>query len=419
MAGDVSVGLGVGQPGFQHATMQHRNTDSAAQARRHGLILAGISAATFLGPFTQTVYAPSLADVGTGFGVNTLLVNLTISVYSVIFALAGFVWGPVADSRGRRVTLLAGLLLFVAGSVLCFLAPSYTWFLIGRVFQASGVSCSSAVAPAVIGDVYKATRRAHAMSIYQLVVFMGPVCGPVVGGFVATHLYWQWAFAVLVAAGVATLAFNYALLPETLREVAGKPGWEWARVRAVAGNRMGRAVFGVGFSQFYGYYVFLVFVPALVAVFGLSTAATGLMFVPLTAGILAGIAVARRWFLHWPPGRLIASTAWIVTAIVLLLALLLAVDGLSLPVLGLLLLAYGAMLGASVPSQSTLLVTIFTDDRATAMGMYNFSKFIGAAAGPLLGALIADAFGLAALMASLGLFLLLAAGMAQSGLRAS
>ena len=379
-------------------------------------ILFGISATAFLGPFTQTVYAPSLVDVGVDLQVGTLLVNLTISVYSIIFAVAGFVWGPFGDSRGRRAALLTGLVLFLVGSVLCLAAPSYGWFLAGRIAQAGGISAGSVIAAAVIGDVYQPRERAHAMSIYQLVVFLGPVCGPVIGGFVAGHLHWQWAFGLLVLAGLAVLLYDHLLLPETLHRADDRPGWTSARMRAVVGNRTARTMFFLGFGQFYGYYVFLVFVPTLVAPFGLSAAATGLMFVPLTAGIFVGIIAARRWFPHWTSARIIGASAWSVAVTVLLLWLLLAADGLSLASLAAVLAAYGLMLGASLPAQSTLLVTVFSADRATAMGMYNFARFTGAAAGPLLGALIVDRYGLAALCGSLGVFLLLAARSVSTGI---
>lgn len=390
--------------------------EAASRARRQRRILAGVSATAFLGPFTQTVYAPSLADVGTDLQVGTLLVNLTISVYSIIFALSGFVWGPFGDSRGRRTALLTGLALFLAGSVLCLLASSYAWFLAGRIVQAGGISAGSVIAAAVIGDVYRPRDRAHAMSIYQLVVFLGPVCGPVIGGFVAGHLHWQWAFGLLVLAGVAVLVYDHRRLPETLHRPDDSPGWTSARMRAVAGSRTARAMFFLGFGQFYGYYVFLVFVPALVTPFGLSTARTGLMFVPLTAGIFVGIVAARRWFPHWVPARIIGTSAWVTAATVLLLWSLLAVDRLSPVLLAAVLAGYGLTFGASLPAQSTLLVTVFSTDRATAMGMYNFARFTGAAAGPLLGAVVADRYGIPALCGSLGLFLLLAARSVSTGL---
>ncbi len=372
-------------------------------------ILFGVSAAAFLGPFTQTVYAPSLVEIGADLHASTLMVNLTISVYSIIFAASSFVWGPLADSRGRRAVLLSGLSLFIAGSALCLFAPAYALFLVGRIVQACGISTGSVIAATVIGDVYAPAERQHAMSANQLVVFLGPVFGPVIGGFVAGYLHWQWAFGVLIVAGVLVLLYDRAVVPETLRNDAEGSTLSLRRVRNVVRDRAARSLLLLGFGQFYGYYVFLVFLPLLVERFGLSTAQKGLAFVPLTAGILAGITFARRVLTHWPSARLIRASSWAIAATVLVLSLLLAGNALSLALLATAMTLYGFLLGASLPAQSTLMVSLFSADRATAMGLYNFTRFIGAAAGPLLGAIVAEAFGDPAMMVSLALFLLAAA----------
>jgi len=378
--------------------------------RQRVRILLAVSAAAFLGPFTQTVYAPSLVEIGADLHASTLMVNLTISVYSIVFALGSFAWGPLADSRGRRVVLLAGLALYVGGTLLCLLAPGYAAFLAGRVVQACGISSGSVIAATVIGDVYAPAERQHAMSVNQLVVYLGPVLGPVVGGLVAGRLHWPWAFGVLVAAGVAVLLVVRVVLPETLRHGGDNaPALSLERVRNVVREPAARALLLLGFGQFYGYYVFLVFLPLLVERFGLSTAQKGLVFVPLTAGILGGITFARRRLGHWASDRIIRVSAWALAATVLALALLLAGAALSLSLLVAALTLYGALLGASLPAQSTLMVSLFSADRATAMGLYNFTRFLGAAAGPLAGAVVAAAAGDAAMLFALALLLLVAA----------
>jgi hypothetical protein len=96
------------------------------------------------------------------FDVNTVLINLTISLFTAILAVSNFVVGPLADARGRRAVLLPGLLVFSAGSAVCLLAPSYGWFLGGRAIQACGISTALLVAPTVIGDVFAPQERAHA-----------------------------------------------------------------------------------------------------------------------------------------------------------------------------------------------------------------------------------------------------------------
>lgn len=389
--------------------MQTERSHPTSDARRLRILLV-VSAAAFLGPFTQTVYAPSLVEIGTELGASLLMVNLTISVYSIVFAVGSFVWGPLADSRGRRGVLLAGLALYVAGSLLCMLAPGYAVFLAGRIVQACGISTGSVIAATVIGDVYASAERAHAMSVNQLVIYLGPVFGPVIGGLVAGRAHWQWAFGVLVAAGLAVWLSVRIVVPETLRHSgAGAGALSFAGVGRVLHDRAARALLLLGFAQFYGYYVFLVFLPLLVERFGLSTAQKGLTFVPLTAGILAGIGFARRRLGHWASDRIIRASAWGLGATVLVLWLVVAGKALSLVLLVAAITVYGALLGASLPAQSTLLVGLFIADRATAMGLYNLARFAGAAAGPLLGAVVVEAFGEATMLGSLALLLLAAA----------
>ncbi len=387
----------------------HREAHCGLDDRARSRILLAVSAAAFLGPFTQTVYAPSLVEIGVDLHASTLMVNLTISAYSIVFALSSFVWGPIADSRGRRVVLLGGLALFLAGSLLCLLAPAYAWFLVGRIVQACGISTGSVIAATVIGDVYLPAQRQHAMSVNQLVVFLGPVFGPVIGGFVAGYLHWQWAFAALIVAGVVVFFYVRAVVPETLRHGEHAAGIRFERVRSVLRDRAARALLLLGFGQFYGYYVFLVFLPLLVERFGLSTAQKGLAFVPLTAGILGGITFAKRRLSDWPSERIIRSSSWALAAIVIALSLLVFSAALTLWLLAAAMALFGLLLGTSLPAQSTLLVSLFGANRATAMGLYNFTRFIGAASGPLLGAIVADVFGDAAMLGSLGLFLLAAA----------
>ena len=108
--------------------------------------------------------------------------------------------------------------------------------------------------------------------------------------------------------------------------------------------------------------------------------------------------------------------SYALAADVLLLWLLVAARALSLPALGGVLLIYGMLLGGSLPAQSTILVNLFSAERATAMGIYNFTRFMGAAAGPLLGAFIAGALGSAAMWAVLGALLLASAWIIQRAL---
>ena len=218
-------------------------------AANNAAILTGVAATAFLGPFTQTVYTPSLPELQEFFQVNTVMVNLTISLFTAILAVSNFIVGPAADVWGRRAVLLPGLAVFCLGSLLCLLATPYPLFLAGRAVQAIGISTALLVAPTVIGDIYAPAERAQAMSAYQTVTFLGPVFGPVIGGLIAAYLRWQWAFALLVAAAVAVWAYNLRFLKETKPHSVTPVKITAQTFHGVLANRSALSIVVIGFSQ--------------------------------------------------------------------------------------------------------------------------------------------------------------------------
>ena len=378
--------------------------------KKQRAILLGLSAATFLGPLTQTIYTPSLPEIGTFFGVDIILVNLTISLYTIILAAGNFIVGPIADVYGRRATLLPGLLLFIAGSVTCFFSSSYLLFLAGRTLQAFGISTSLVVAAAVIGDIFAPKDRGQAMSAYQTLLYLGPVVGPVLGSLISAYSHWQWAFAVVAAAGIATFVYNKAILRETLEKGCIPRKITIRTFKRILANKAAFAIILLAFSQFYGYYIFLVFLPMLLTVlFKVSMASKGLFFVPLTAGIMLGTFLGGRLQRIWSPKQIVITASYSLGITVLLFSLLLFFELLSVIFLITLLSAYGLLLGCSLPAQTTAIVNLFKHEKGTAVGVYNFIRFMGASVGPIAGEAIRNMYGDRVLFCSLGVMLMIAA----------
>lgn len=372
-------------------------------------ILYGISAAAFLGPFTQTIYTPSLPEMKAFFGVSTLLINLTISLFTLTLASINFIIGPIADTRGRRTVLLPGLLLFIGGSLICLLSKAYVPFLAGRVLQATGVGTGQVVAAAVIGDIYQPAERGHAMGTYQTLIYLGPVLGPVLGGLISAYFHWQWAFAVLIVFGAATFFYNRSVLIETLPKDTEPRKITAKTFKEVIFNKPAFSIILLGFSQFFGYYVFLVFLPGLLStLYNVSGASEGFFFAPLTAAILVGTILGGRMQKKWRRTKIIVWTSFGIGFNVILLYATLAVGLLSLPVLELFLAMYGFLLGCSLPAQSTILVNLFKEQKATATGIYNFLRFMGASLGPVVGGLVVERYGNLGLFAFLGVLILIA-----------
>jgi MFS transporter, DHA1 family, multidrug resistance protein len=375
-----------------------------------GKILFGLSIAAFLGPFTQTIYTPSLPEIKHFFEVNQFMVNFTISLFTIILAASQFLIGPLTDTRGRKTVLLPGLLFFIFGSLICFVSTNYYAFLLGRALQAFGISTGSVVAAAVIGDIYSPKERGSAMSIYQTMVFLGPVLGPVLGSLIAAYFHWQWAFAILAIAGFISYIYNRHTLYETLPKDITPNRITFQTFKGIISNQAAFSIMLLGFFQFYGYYIYLVFLPSLLdKLFHISLATKGLFFMPLTAGIVLGTFLGGRWQRRFTRKSILVYTSYAIAFVVSAFGACLMLKFLNMFILVIFLLAYGILLGTSLPSQSTTLVNLFLKEKGTAMGIYNFIRFTGAGIGPLLGALIHDIGGDYALYVSLFIFLLAAA----------
>ena len=366
--------------------------------------------AAFLGPFTQTVYAPILPELGGALRTTPFLINLSISIFTLVLAFMQIIYGPLVDRSGRKRTLLAGLAIYIVASLGCFLADCIETLLAFRALQAVGIAAGAVVAVTVIGDRFEGAARGRAMGSFQMMVALGPVVGPVVGGFVGEHLDFHYVFLLLAIVGAAALLSNAIWLRET--RPAGEPrAFHPAQYLEVLGNRQGLAIMLLSFVQYYAFYNYLVFMPRVLdAVYGLSASEKGLVFLPLSVAVVIGSYVGGRLLGHWRPRPMLLITA-LLNALSLLLFV--AVAPLSLVALVVAVTAFGLFLGLSLPVQTSLLMDLYQHNRATAVGSYNFFRFMGMATGPVLGSWLFQDGNLGLLYGFAAAAFLLAVGNAQ------
>ena len=374
------------------------------------LLTIMVAFAAFLGPFTQTVYAPILPELGGALRTTPFLINLSISIFTLVLAFMQIIYGPLVDRSGRKLTLLAGLAIYIVASLGCFLADCIETLLAFRALQAVGIAAGAVVAVTVIGDRFEGAARGRAMGSFQMMVALGPVVGPVVGGFVGEHLDFHYVFLLLALVGAAALLSNAIWLRET--RPAGEPrAFHPAQYLEVLGNRQGLAIMLLSFVQYYAFYNYLVFMPRVLdAVYGLSASEKGLVFLPLSVAVVIGSYVGGRLLGHWRPRPMLLVTA-LLNALSLLLFL--AVAPLSLVALVVAVTAFGLFLGLSLPVQTSLLMDLYQHNRATAVGSYNFFRFMGMATGPVLGSWLFQDGNLGLLYGFAAAAFLLAVGNAQ------
>jgi len=164
------------------------------------LPLSMIIALRFLGLFivlpVLSAYALSLE------GANAMLVGIVVGGYALTQTIFQVPFGLISDKLGRKKTLLFGLIIFIAGSVIAALSDNIYMLMFGRFLQGAGAIGS--VVTAMISDLVKEESRAHAMAIMGGTIAMSfavaMIVGPLVGGYYGVDkLFW-------ITAALATLA---------------------------------------------------------------------------------------------------------------------------------------------------------------------------------------------------------------------
>lgn len=169
-----------------------------------------------LGPLTMDVYLPALPRIGDEFSVPSSVSQLTLTATLIGLALGQLIVGPISDAFGRRRPLLVGIVLLIAASGVCAVAPSIVVLGVGRGAQGLGAAASMVVTLAVVGDLFAESTAAKVMSRLMLVLGVVPILAPSAGAAVLVYGTWRGIFVVLIAIGGALLVMAAMMLPETL-----------------------------------------------------------------------------------------------------------------------------------------------------------------------------------------------------------
>jgi EmrB/QacA subfamily drug resistance transporter len=173
-------------------------------------ILMSLMLTMFLAALDQTIVATALPTIGRQFqDVSSL--SWVITAYLLASTAVAPVFGTLSDIYGRRAMIIAALSLFIAGSVLCALAPSMTVLILARGLQGLGGGGIMPIVQTVISDVVSPRERGQYQAYFSGVWVAAGIAGPILGGVFAEHLHWSMIFWINVPLGLASLAL---LLPK-------------------------------------------------------------------------------------------------------------------------------------------------------------------------------------------------------------
>lgn len=152
-------------------------------------------------------------------------INWVLTSYIVAAAIMTPPSGFLAARFGRRRVLMTAIAGFVAASVLCGMAQSLTEIVAFRLLQGFFGAALVPIAQSILLDIFTPEERGSAMALFGVSVMVGPVLGPVIGGWLTDNFSWRWVFYINVPIGA--LAFTGILLYMRETPLSDKVRLDW------------------------------------------------------------------------------------------------------------------------------------------------------------------------------------------------
>lgn len=200
------------------------NSRSAAGGRNPWLIVGIISLPTFMEVLDTSIANVSLNHIAGGLSVTADQATWVLTSYLVANAIVIPISGWLSDAIGRKRYFLISIALFTISSLVCGLSPNLTTLVIARICQGIGGGGLAPVEQAMLVDTFPPKQRGMAMAAFAIVVVVGPVLGPTLGGWITETSSWHWVFLINVPIGIAAwvLADLFVDEPEQVKKDRAK-----------------------------------------------------------------------------------------------------------------------------------------------------------------------------------------------------
>jgi EmrB/QacA subfamily drug resistance transporter len=219
-------------------------TETSDQAQLHqarGKILIGLVLAMGLAAMDTTIVATAIPSIVRDLG-GFALFAWVFSLYVLTQAATIPIYGKLADLYGRKPMLIAGILIFLAGSVLSGTAWNMVMLIIFRGIQGIGAGAIQPIVTTLAGDLYNVAERARIQGWLSSVWGISAVVGPAIGGFFAEYASWRWIFYINIPLGALAIIMIGAYLHEDVSHQRRYIDYAGAALLSIA---VGLMIFGV------------------------------------------------------------------------------------------------------------------------------------------------------------------------------
>ncbi len=194
----------------------YRPIGESMTSRQKFVLLNALMLCMFIGALDQAIMATALPKVLSelqGFSLQSWVFTTYLLASTVVVSVVG----KLSDMFGRKSFMLAGILIFVSGSMACGAAPSMLFLIAARTVQGVGSGILFACVFATLGDLYTPIERVKVVGYFISNFTVASLTGPTIGGFLTDGPGWRWCFYVNLPVGIVAAIAIWFLMPSARR----------------------------------------------------------------------------------------------------------------------------------------------------------------------------------------------------------
>jgi EmrB/QacA subfamily drug resistance transporter len=416
-------------------------TDEQTTTQNKQMVLVGLMVPFVMVIFNMSVFEVTLPTIRDVFQIKADIAAWIMTAYTLPFMISMPLYGRLGDALGRRRLFLAGMVVFLLGTLITLSAVNLAWFILGRAVQGLGSAGVVPLSMAIIAQLFPVNERGKAMGTWNSIGPVTNITAPLLSGFLIDYLNWRIVFGPVLLVTLIAMGVVWRRVPPkqepVARDVLRTFDWGGVLLLAAAATTLmfylsSQTITGVATLQDWrlllltlaGFVVFIIWekrqprpyidltifshkifslastcaalrmfvmngvgfiVPLYLAdVYHLSAASTGLMLMTHAGALLLTMRLGGQWADRWHSRSPVAIGLTLQFSVMVGFALAPATSPLWLLAVGLMI--HGVSAGLSLaPLHRAAVGKTPAEQAGIAAGLYSMVRFCGTMLGPALG----------------------------------
>lgn len=176
-----------------------------------------VMAATLMVVLDSTIANVALPHMQASLSATSESVSWVLTSYILASAIALPLTGYLSDRLGRRTLFTGAIIGFTISSAVCGVAATLPLMVVSRVLQGLCGACLVPMSQAIMYDINPPHKHVQAMMIWGMVIMVGPISGPVLGGWLTDNFDWRWVFFINVPIGIGAAIGSWVMLIDDIK----------------------------------------------------------------------------------------------------------------------------------------------------------------------------------------------------------